>query len=78
MSEEENFTPGRVASLIEGLRGEFKVVLDVILPLRQDMVEVKERLSAVETRVGSLEDVVRVAIPNLATRVERLETKAGF
>ena len=55
-------TPNEVGTLIENLRGEFRVVSEAVLPLREDMVDVKSRLSAVEFEV---KDVVRVAIPSM-------------
>ena len=76
--EEDKFTAREVATLIEDLRSEFKVVLDVVVPLREDMLEVKERLSALETRMLSLEDVVRLAIPDHAKRLSRIESHLGF
>ena len=72
---EDKFTAREVAVLIEDLRGEFRAVSEVVFPLREDMIEVKERLSALETKVQSLDDVVRLAIPDHAKRISRLESK---
>ena len=75
MSKGENFTPNQVAAIVEDLKSEFKVVLDVVIPLRKDMVEVKERLSAVEGEVRSLKDVV---VCSVLPRITRLETKVSL
>ena len=74
MDKEGDFTRNEVAALVENLRADFRVVAEVVLPLRDDMIEVKERLSAVEIEVRSLKDVVAVAIPDLTRRVGRLES----
>lgn len=85
---EDNFTPNQVGTilealdkkidiLIEDMRGEFRAVTEVVLPLREDMAEVKTRLGKVEFRLTCVEDAVRVAIPSLAKRVTVLEAKAG-
>lgn len=75
---EDNFTAREVAVLIEELRGEFRAVSGVVFPLREDMIEVKERLSSLEVKVQSLNDVVRLAIPDHAKRISRIETKLGI
>lgn len=74
----DNFTPREVAVLIEDLSSKFRTVSEVVVPLRQDMAEVKERLTAVETEVRSLTDVIRIAVPNHEKRIVRLEKKVGI
>ena len=90
--KEDKFSAREVVALVEDLRSEFRVVSEVVLPLREDMAEVKERLTKVEDRlifvedglkglsgrVTRLETAVTESIPPLSRRVSRLETKAGF
>ena len=75
---EDKFTAREVAVLVEDLRGEFRAVAEGLIPLREDMADVKNRLEKVEKRLTGVEDAVRVAIPSLTQRVARLETRAGF
>lgn len=75
---EDNFTAREVATLVEDLRGEFRAVSEGVLPLREDMAEVKERLTSLETEVRLLKDAVRVAIPDHETCISRLESKVGL
>ena len=85
---ENNFTPSQVGTiletldkkidiLIEDMRGEFRAVTEVVLPLREDMAEVKTRLGKVEFRLTCFGDAVQVAVPSLTRRVSALEAKAG-
>ena len=71
------FSSTEVGVLVESLRSDFRSVTEVVIPLREDMADVKDRLTKVEVRVKSLEDAVRVAIPSLSTRVSTLEAKVG-
>ena len=76
MKEKDTFTAREVAAFLEDMRGEFRSVSEVVLPLREDMAEVKDRLTRVEERLIGVEDIVRLAIPDLNRKVPRLETKA--
>ncbi|MBI2167124.1 MAG: hypothetical protein HYU34_02635 [Candidatus Omnitrophica bacterium] len=75
---DDNFTPREVAVLVEELCSEFRTVSEVVRPLREDMADVKERLTTLEFKVQSLDDAVRLSIPGLNKRVSRLEVKAGI
>ena len=74
---EDKFTSGEVAALLEELRGDFRGVAEVVIPLREDMAEVKERLTAVEGRLVRVEDGLRVGFSSLDKRVSALEAKVG-
>ena len=80
----DNFTPNpigplletldkKIDILIEDMRGEFRAVTEVVLPLREDMAEVKTRLSSVEFEVRTLKDVFRVEFPAMRRRIEAVE-----
>jgi hypothetical protein len=78
MSEDRTFTATEVGTLIESFDRKLTMVAEGVsgLTVRMDRVEI--RLSAVEARLTSVEDAVRVAIPSLTRRVDRLESKAGL
>ena len=80
--KEENFTPGQVGTRLEGMDKKIDLIAESVGSLQGDMTEVKERLTKVETRLINVEDAVRVAIrvaiPSLAKRVDRLESKSRF
>ena len=73
MINSNEYTPNQVAAIIERLEGKFQFVLDVAAPLRDDMTEVKESLNKLEVEVHSLKDVIRVAVPDLSRRIQKLE-----
>ena len=73
----DNFTPSQVGTLLEAMDKKIDLLTEIVLPLKEDMSEVKGRLSKVEFRLTCVEDAVRVAIPSLAKRVTALETKVG-
>ena len=72
---DNNFTPTEVATLIKNLKRKFDVVAENIIPIREDIADLKEDMGEVKIRLTSLEDVVLTAIPSLASRVSVLEKK---
>ena len=64
---EDKFSAREVGVLIEDLRGGFRAVSEVVVPLREDMAEVKQRLTGVEERLTAVEDALRVGLtfPNV-------------
>ena len=72
--EADKYTAGEVAVLVEGLRSDFRAVSEVVIPLREDMIEVKERLTSLENEVRSIKDVLRITLPDHAKRLTRIET----
>ena len=82
---EDKFSSREVVVMFEELRGEFRTVSEVVIPLREDMGEVKERLERVEERLTRVEDglsavggVIKSTLPNLAKRVDRIEAKLNL
>lgn len=71
------FTAREVAVLVEELRAEFRTVSEVIIPLREDMAEVKSDISVLKTDVLYLKDAVRVGFPEINRRLSVLESKLG-
>ena len=75
MMEDKFFTATEVGTLIEGFQGQLSVVAEGVVSLQNDMVEVKDRLTKLEVRVGSIEDVIRINIPGHERRITALESK---
>ena len=69
--KEDHFTAREVGVLIEALRSEFQVVIEIVSPLPERISAVEERLSAIEIDVRTIKD----SLPNLFKRVLRIETK---
>ena len=74
--DNKTFTSTEVGTLVEDLKSSFRAVTEVVAPLPGRLSAVEEKLGKLEVRVGSLEDVVRIAIPSLNSRVSALEAKA--
>ena len=73
----EAFTSNEVAVLVEGLRSDFRAVTEGLTLLTERADKVEERLATLETKVDSLSDIVRVAIPNHEKRISKIEAKIG-
>lgn len=76
----DTFTAREVGALIERLENKFQSVsegLAILMPLRNDMAEVKDRLSAVENRLFAVETVIRLEIPSIKKRGSTLESKSN-
>ena len=74
----KSFTSTEVGTMLESLRSEFHTVSEVIIPMREDIAEIKDRLTAVETRLIRVEDIVRIAVPSHERRITALEVKVGI
>ena len=79
LMRKENSTPSQVGALLETMGQKIHLIAEAVAPLPERLSHVEERLEKVESRLTGVEDAVRVAIrvaiPSLAKRVERLETK---
>ena len=69
----QEFTPNKVAALFESLEKGISTIAEDTSALREDMTEVKGRLSTLESDVRELKDAVRVAIPSHEKRISKLE-----
>ena len=75
--EGKSFSNNEVMALIEDFRGNIRLIAEDVSSLREDMTEVKDRLSSLEIEIRSLKDVIQVAVPDLTRRVTKLEAKVG-
>ena len=77
MPEGKSFSGGEVMALIESFENNIKIIAEDTGALREDMTEVKERLTNLETEVRTIKDAVNIAIPSQEIRLKKLETKAS-
>ena len=82
---EDKFSSREVAVMFEELRREFRVVSEVVVPLREDvsnlredMVEVKDRLTRVEDGLSAVAGALKSTLPSLTKRVDRIEAKLNL
>ena len=71
--EGKSFSNNEVMALIESFRLDIRLIAEDIGSLKEDMTEVKNRLGSLETKVQTLEDAVRLSLP----RISKLEAKVG-
>jgi len=70
----DKYTVTEVGALVESLRTEFRVVAEEVRSLSGRMTSVETRLTKVEIEAQSLNDIIRVAIPYINSRL----AKAGI
>ena len=76
--DQKNYTSTEVGTMIENLESKFQAVIDVVAPLPERLSAVENRLSKVENRLVHVEDAIRVAIPSIYHRLDKIETKIGI
>lgn len=72
---EKDYSVTEVGTLLESMDKKIDFLMEVVVPLREDMAEVKERLTNVETDVRTIKDVIRIEIPSMKSRISTLEAK---
>ena len=78
MAKDKSFSATEVGVLVERLESKIDVVAERVGGLCEDMTEVKERLTSLETRMITVEDAIRITLPDHSRRLAKLEAKAGL
>ena len=73
--EDKVFSGTQVGALIESFRSEMSVMGERLGSLCEDMVIVKEDVKQLKTDMIYVKDVLRIAIPDLYSRVTALEAQ---
>ena len=73
--EGKSFSNNEVMALVEEFKNNIQIIAEDTSAIREDMKEVKERLESVETRLITLEDTIRITLPNHEKRISSLEAK---
>ena len=69
------FSASEVGTLIEDLEKKIDTVLEIVSPIPGKLEKIDDRLVAVETRLQTVEDAVRVTLPTIHKRLDKIETK---
>ena len=72
--DDRSFSATEVGTLVERFSSELTLVSERVGTLCEDMIDVKAKLSSLETETRSVKDAVRLTLP----RISRLESKAGI
>ena len=78
MPEGKNFSNNEVMALVESFRNDIRGIAEDLSSVKDDVSILKEDMTEVKTDLILIKDAVRVAIPALTQRVNRLESKAGI
>lgn len=71
----DSFTPTEVGTLVERLEGKLDAVLEVVVPMSEDVAKIKEEMTSAKDRLTLVEDAVRVGFPAVNKRLDRVETR---
>ena len=66
-----SFSATEVGVLLEDMNTKIGIIAEAVAPLREDMIEVKERLGRIEFDVRVIKDV----IPSMGSRIRKLEAR---
>ena len=75
--EDRPFTGTEVGVLIESFRNDISIIAEDVSAIRIDVHILKTDVKDIKRRMITVEDVIRIAIPSINTRLSRLETKVG-
>ena len=73
----KEFTAGHVAAMIESFDGKVSAMAESVEAIREDVNVLKTDVAELKSDMVFVKDAIKVAIPDLAKRVSRLETKVG-
>ncbi len=72
------FSGTEVAVLIESFRNDIALLAEGQNAIHEDVQILKQDTAEIKMRLTTVEDVIRVAIPQIHVRLSRLETKVGI
>ena len=72
---EDNFTPSQMGALLEAMDKKIELIAEAVSPIPEKLEKIEDRLGNVGVRLTAVEDAVRVAIPFLVKRVDRIESR---
>ena len=75
--DDRPFTGTEVGALIESFRGDISVIGERVGTLCEDTAILKQDVSEIKTRLVTVEDVIRISIPEIYSRLSRLEARAA-
>lgn len=70
---DKTFTGTEVGALIESLRGDIALLAEGQIGIREDVAVLKRDVSSINLRLTTVEDAVRISLPDLYARVKALQ-----
>lgn len=76
--EDDVFTGTQVGAVLESLRHDMFLMAERLDTVCEDITVMKADIRELKTDMTTVKDVIRLTIPDIASRLTRLETKAGI
>lgn len=73
--EKKVYTATEVGTLIESFRNDIAIIAEDITTIKRDVAVLKEDMRDVKQRLKVVEDVSRVALPQIFAPLDRLDAK---
>lgn len=73
--ENKIYTATEVGTLIESFRNDISLLAENIGTIKKDVAILKEDMADVRQRFKIVEDTIRVALPQIFSRLDRVEIK---
>ena len=75
--KEESFTPGQVGAILEAMDTKISLIAEAVAPIPEKLEKIEDRLGTLETDVRFIKDVIRIEIPSMRSRIDKIETRVG-
>ena len=73
--EDRPFSGTEVGALIESFRGEISAIAERLGIVCEDITVLKTDVGEIKNRLVTVEDTIRISLPNIYSRLSRLENK---
>ncbi|MBI3317014.1 MAG: hypothetical protein HYZ85_03290 [Candidatus Omnitrophica bacterium] len=76
--DEKYYTSTEVGTILESLRSDISIIAESVITLRGDVDILKTDVKDIKVRLTTVEDTIRISLPDIYSRVKRLEVKVGI
>jgi len=76
-AKDSGFTNTEVGTLIEEFRGDIKLLAGGFSVMSKDIHDLKNDVGEIKTRLVTVEDAIKIALPTHEKRITSLELKAA-
>ena len=73
--EKDSYSVTEVGTLIESFRSDISIMAEQLNTVCEDISILKQDVGEIKNRLMTVEDVIRISLPDVYRRLNRLETK---